>query len=173
MRHQLKIPRILKINWVKGHLISVVFNNGQSRIIPFDLVLNNIGISHNSPAGVLYKQEELAKVSLIGNTLSWENVDQTISLKDGTKRKVPFEIGADVLFTFSKPEERPKLAHIGSKIREARLKNGLTQKDLALRSGTSRSYISKIENGRSDLELSTLEKIVESGLGKKLEFSIT
>jgi len=49
----------------------------------------------------------------------------------------------------------------------------MSQSDLALASGTSRTYISKIENNRSDVELDTLRKIVETGLGKKLEIKIT
>jgi transcriptional regulator with XRE-family HTH domain len=57
-------------------------------------------------------------------------------------------------------------------VREARLRSGLTQQDLALKSGTSRTYISHIENDRSDLEIATLRKIIETGLGKKLEILI-
>jgi transcriptional regulator with XRE-family HTH domain len=61
---------------------------------------------------------------------------------------------------------------IGELIREARLSSGLTQQNLALKSGTPRTYISKIENDRSDLEIATLRKIIETGLGRKLEISI-
>jgi transcriptional regulator with XRE-family HTH domain len=57
-------------------------------------------------------------------------------------------------------------------IKENRLKSGLTQQELALKSGTTRTYISRIENERSDIELGTLKKIIESGLGKKIEISI-
>jgi transcriptional regulator with XRE-family HTH domain len=61
---------------------------------------------------------------------------------------------------------------IGKMIKENRLKSGLTQQELALKSGTTRTYISRIENERSDIELGTLKKIIESGLGKKIEISI-
>jgi len=47
------------------------------------------------------------------------------------------------------------------------------QQELALVSGTSRTYISRIENDRSDIELDTLRKIIETGLGRKLEIRIT
>ena len=54
MRQNIKIPRILKINWVKELSISVVFNNGESRIIDFHKVLKVIGVTEESPAfGVL------------------------------------------------------------------------------------------------------------------------
>jgi len=48
----------------------------------------------------------------------------------------------------------------------------MSQQELALVSGTSRTYISRIENNRSDIELDTLRKIIETGLGKKLEIKI-
>lgn len=61
---------------------------------------------------------------------------------------------------------------VGQLVRDARRQSGLSQQELALMSGTSRSYISRIENDRSDIELATLRKVVETGLGKRLEISI-
>ena len=48
----------------------------------------------------------------------------------------------------------------------------INQEDLAQKSGTTRTYISRIENNKSDLEITTLRKIIEIGLGKKLEIKI-
>lgn len=61
---------------------------------------------------------------------------------------------------------------IGALIHEARLERGLTQQQLADRVGTSKSYISKIENNVKEVRISTLKKIVELGLGGHLEMSI-
>ena len=61
---------------------------------------------------------------------------------------------------------------IGALIHEARLERGLTQQQLAERTGTSKSYISKIENNVKEVRISTLKKIVELGLGGHLEMSI-
>ncbi|MCE2733283.1 MAG: helix-turn-helix transcriptional regulator [Cyclobacteriaceae bacterium] len=61
---------------------------------------------------------------------------------------------------------------IGFLLQEARVKKGLTQEALALKVGTTKSYISKIENDVKEVRLSTLKKIVESGLGGNLELSI-
>lgn len=171
MRKNLKIPRIIKINWIKDTSISVVFNNGESRIIDIYGLLKNLNLV-NSSAKILLEPEELSKVELLDHTLSWENIDQYITMRDGEKKKVPFEIGADVLFRYSKPEKSEILMKIGKMIKENRLKSGLTQQELALKSGTTRTYISRIENERSDIELGTLKKIIESGLGKKIEISI-
>jgi DNA-binding XRE family transcriptional regulator len=61
---------------------------------------------------------------------------------------------------------------IGFLLKEARLNSGLTQQELAERAGTTKSYISKIENNIKEARISTLEKIVELGLGGKLEVQI-
>jgi transcriptional regulator with XRE-family HTH domain len=85
---------------------------------------------------------------------------------------VPFEIGADILLKYSQPEKTDLMIRIGRIVREARIKAGMSQQELALVSGTSRTYISRIENDRSDIELATLSKIIETGLGKRLEILV-
>ena len=74
MRQSIKIPRILKINWINELSISVVFNNGESRIIDFRKVLKKFHVEEQSPARILFDSKEFAKVELVGNTLSWSNV---------------------------------------------------------------------------------------------------
>jgi ribosome-binding protein aMBF1 (putative translation factor) len=61
---------------------------------------------------------------------------------------------------------------IGALIHDARLEKGLTQEELAEKVGTTKSYISKIENNIKEVRLSTLKKIVELGLGGQLQLSI-
>ena len=61
---------------------------------------------------------------------------------------------------------------IGALIHEARLEKGLTQEELAYKVGTTKSYISKIENNLKEVRISTLQRIVELGLGGQLELSI-
>lgn len=172
MRRNIKIPRILKINWVEELSISVVFNNGESRIVDFRKVLDKLDLKDNSPAKILYKPNEFKKVELKNNTLSWKNVEQFISLRNKERSIVPFEIGADVLLKFSRLEKSVLALEIGRLIKETRLETGLTQQELAIMSGTTRNYISRIENDRSDIELATLYKIIETGLGKQLEIRI-
>ena len=48
----------------------------------------------------------------------------------------------------------------------------MTQSELAEKVGTTKSYISKIENNIKEVRLSTLQKIVQLGLGGKLDLSI-
>ncbi|MGD1959869.1 MAG: type II toxin-antitoxin system RelE/ParE family toxin [Fulvivirga sp.] len=61
---------------------------------------------------------------------------------------------------------------LGALIHEARLEKGLTQAQLAEKVGTTKSYISKIENNIKEVRLSTLKNIVELGLGGQIELSI-
>ncbi|MEX2231179.1 MAG: helix-turn-helix transcriptional regulator [Cyclobacteriaceae bacterium] len=79
--------------------------------------------------------------------------------KRGTSRREKLEAGYDNF-------------KIGAMIQEARLEKGLTQDELAKRVGTTKSYISKIENNIKEARISTLQKIIELGLGGHLELSI-
>jgi len=70
---------------------------------------------------------------------------------------------------FEKGYENFKL---GAMLQEARLRKGLTQEALALKLGTTKSYISKIENDIKEIRLSNLQRLVEIGLDAKLEVAI-
>jgi len=61
---------------------------------------------------------------------------------------------------------------LGYLIQQARLKKGMTQEELAEKCGSNKGYISKIENNIKEVRISTLQKIVERGLGGHLELSI-
>ncbi|HBZ65357.1 MAG TPA: transcriptional regulator [Bacteroidales bacterium] len=61
---------------------------------------------------------------------------------------------------------------LGTLLYEARLEKGMTQAELAEKAGTTKSYISKIENNVKEVRLSTLQKIVQLGLGGQLDLSI-
>jgi DNA-binding Xre family transcriptional regulator len=79
--------------------------------------------------------------------------------KRGTKKRDELEAGYE---TFK----------IGVLLQEARLQRGITQAELAEKVGTTKSYISKIENNIKEVRISTLQKIVELGLGGHLDLSI-
>lgn len=61
---------------------------------------------------------------------------------------------------------------IGALIQDTRLKLGMTQEELAEKVGTTKSYISKIENNVKEARLSTLKKIIELGFDGRLELNI-
>lgn len=61
---------------------------------------------------------------------------------------------------------------LGVMLKEARQNANLTQEQLAEKTGTKKSYISRIERGLSDIQISTYNKLIEIGLGKHLNISI-
>ncbi len=61
---------------------------------------------------------------------------------------------------------------IGALIYDARLEKGMTQEELATKCGTTKSYISRIENNIKEVRISTLQKIVELGFVGHLQMSI-
>ncbi len=79
--------------------------------------------------------------------------------KIGTQKRTEFEIKA-------------KSYAIGELIKEERKLAHLTQEQLAQKIGAKKSFISRIENGHSDIQLSTLYKLIELGLGRKINLTI-
>ena len=79
--------------------------------------------------------------------------------KIGTSQRDELEAGYEVF-------------KIGGLIHAARLEKGMTQEELAMKCGTTKSYISRIENNLKEVRISTLQKIVEIGFGGHLELNI-
>ena len=69
-------------------------------------------------------------------------------------------------------EQEFEAFRLGVLLEEARIKLGMTQEQLAEKCGTNKSYISRIENNASDIRLSTLMKIVQTGLGGHLKLTL-
>jgi DNA-binding XRE family transcriptional regulator len=69
-------------------------------------------------------------------------------------------------------EEGYETFKIGTLIHSTRIQMGMTQEELAQKVGTTKSYISKIENNIKEARISTVQKIIESGFGGKLELKI-
>lgn len=65
-------------------------------------------------------------------------------------------------------EEKAQYFVISEVLKEARKEANMTQEQLAEKVGTKKSYISRLENGKCDIQLSTLFRIFEVGLGKRV-----
>ena len=79
--------------------------------------------------------------------------------KSGTKSRKEFEQKAEAYM-------------VAELIKESRKKAQLTQQQLANKINVNRAYISKIERASSDIRISTLRKIIETGLGGKLHITV-
>lgn len=87
-----------------------------------------------------------------------KNFDELIELEHG-------KIGTESRNDY---EERAQMFIVSEMLKEARLQANMTQEELALRAGTKKSYISKIENAKGNIQLSTLIRIFEKGLNRKV-----
>lgn len=65
-------------------------------------------------------------------------------------------------------EEKAQMFIVSEMLKDARKEAKMTQSQLAEKAGTKKSYISKIENGRGNIQLSTLIRIFEKGLNRKI-----
>ena len=60
---------------------------------------------------------------------------------------------------------------IGEQLKEERRRAGLTQEELAEKIGTKKSFISRVEKGKADIQLSTLVKVFR-GLGRQVSIRV-
>ena len=74
--------------------------------------------------------------------------------------------------TREKYEEEFEAFKLGAMLQELRKEQGLTQEQLANKCGTTKTYISRIENNASDIRLSTIMRIIREGLGGHLRLSV-
>ena len=79
--------------------------------------------------------------------------------KRGTEKRERFEEGFEAF-------------GLGVMLQELRKDQGLTQEQLAEKCGTTKTYISRIENDASDIRLSTLMRIIREGLGGHLRLNV-
>ena len=87
-----------------------------------------------------------------------KNFDELLDKKYGV-------IGTEVRNEF---EENAHMFIISEMLKQARKEEQMTQEQLAIRAGTKKSYISKLENAKGNIQLSTLIRIFETGLGRKI-----
>ena len=69
-------------------------------------------------------------------------------------------------------EEGFEAFKLGVMIQQLRKDSGMTQEQLAEKCGTTKTYISRIENNASDIRLSTLMRIISEGFGGQLRLSV-
>ena len=77
---------------------------------------------------------------------------------EGRESRAQFELECDAFI-------------LGEQLKAERLKAGLTQEQLALRIGTKKSYVSRVERGHADIQLSTLVKLFH-GVGRQIRVRI-
>ena len=89
------------------------------------------------------------------NVTYFDQLDEVEHGKIGTERR-------------NKYEENTQMFIISEMLKEARKEAKMTQEQLAEKTGTKKSYISKIENGKGNIQMSTLIRLFELGLNKRI-----
>lgn len=103
-------------------------------------------------------KKEIIKKSK-NKVVSWDTqLDKKYGVR-GTATRLEFEVKSQTFI-------------LGELLKDEREKANMTQAEMAERIGTKKSYISRIENGRADIQLSTLYRLIEQGLNRKLELTI-
>ena len=95
--------------------------------------------------------------------------NKTISFQEHLDR----EYGKRGTRTREKYEQGYETFKLGVMLQELREKSNMTQEQLAEKCGTTKTYISRIENDASDIRLSTLIRIINKGFGARLQLSVT
>ena len=168
------IPRVLKINRIEGRSLSLLFNNGESKLVNIEQLLTQPESTGHAELRrqILETDDIFNTVTVLGNTIGWPTVGLHTTDLAGNSIFASFDIDPIVLYEAGRPDEA-NTVDLGGKIRTLRLSQGLTQEALARKSGTSKHYISRLENSKSDIELLTLKKIVEAGLDRRLSIEIS
>ena len=166
------VKRIVKIHQVKGYKVYCLFNNGESRIIDFKRLFDTWKTTKKSLHYPIAKSlKEFKKLELIDGTLTWKNIEIKSKDEYGNETIYHYDLDPIVLYEESQLDESRQL-EIGMLIKKTRHELGLTQEELASKSGTTKHYISKLENNKIGIELSTLKRIIEGGLGKRMKINV-
>ena len=120
---------------------------------------NRVGAAAKSRIFRCEKRSKMNKKEAIRNAKNFDEILDVQYGKIGTKKRDEFELKAQYFV-------------ISEILKEARREANLTQQQLAEKVGTKKSYISRLENGKCDIQLSTLYRIFEDGLGKKISLLV-
>ena len=159
-----KVNRILKIIKLDFPKISYISNSGEYMVLNIKELFKKINIKKSDFGYEILTDKDIFKsVILIDNALAWENVVNQIQLPNDKIFETYFHLDPIVSIENSIRDESIIL---GQQLKELRKRQHLSQDQLGKLSGTTKHYISKLENNKTDPEFKTLRKIYEVGLNK-------
>lgn len=174
--HFVKGKDLIYLNDGDGDLLSIQWNGTDEKTIAHFTGITPYGISiPNRRYGPGADNCMLSETSATEPDIKPRNADQVTLSPVGDRA---LALVANEIYVVSIPktgtefEMKAQTFILGELLKEEREKANLTQAEMAERTGTKKSYISRIENGRADIQLSTLYRLIEKGLNRKLELSI-
>ncbi len=166
------MPKIARVLDIAPFKLTLLWNTSEIRILDFAPLFEVWEKEGDSKMSALQDFETFNQVTISdAGTLCWPNIPVNFSFK-GKSQTAPLELDALELYCQSTLVRKLAALHIGAMLRAAREQAGLSQADVALKSGTTRNYISRIENDKSDIQLETLQKIIELGIGGEMVLQI-
>lgn len=161
------LPRILEIKTVEPYQVTCVWNTGEIRTN--DLAPHANGT--NQRLQRLADADAFRHVEVADGTLQWPLIELPGSFR-GNPMRQPLSLDPDVLYKESVLVGTSLKTLMSFQLRQARLAAGLTQTGLASRSGTTKEYISRIESGKADFQVSTFDRILQQGLGRQADLQL-
>ena len=155
---------ILEIKHIELYRVICLWNTGELRENNFIKYING----NNRRLHDLADKSSFLDVKVVDGALQWSSI-QVSGLCRGEVVDQPLTLDSEVLYDESEFIGTSLMTVLSFKLRQARLESGMTQSKLALLSGTTKEYISRIESGKADFQISTYDRIIQKGLGKQAE----
>lgn len=163
------LPRIIEIKKIEGNEIVFLVSNGSYMKINFAIFFKKYSSKFSEK--LLNDKILFAEVKIMNDTLGWEKLGINSKDIEGNAIFYPYEIDPFVLIDESK-EETTLPKEIGLLIKQKRLEYGISQKELAKKSGISTGHLSKIERRISN-NLNSIKKIIQLGFSGTMEIQIS
>lgn len=161
------LPRILEIKSVEPYQTTCVWNTGEIRTNDFTAYAN----SGNERLQRLADPNAFMHIEVADGTLQWPLIELPSSFR-GKPTLQPLSLDPDVLYKESILVGTSTKVLLSFFLKKTRIESGLTQSEVAEKSGTTKAYISRIESGRSDFQISTFDRILQQGLGKQARVQV-
>ena len=164
------LPRITQIVSIEGFIITAVWNTGELRQNDFT---KEAQAWHLNPfLNQLQNPSVFAKAELRHGALEWPNatVEDPDYSEMNTRQFVPINYDPETMYAESTLIGPLNLStQLVELVKNARKQAGITQQEMARRSGFSKQYINRLESGKTDIQVKSLLQILEMGLGKRIE----
>jgi DNA-binding XRE family transcriptional regulator len=172
MKSRPEVVRIKEIYKNEVFKVYCLFSNNEYRFIDFEVLFKKWNIKQGDIEYPLLNISEFQKVKLVNGTLSWDNITISLLNKNKQEEDFPYDLDPIVLYQNSQLDQDKIFENLGILLKTERIKSGLTQKQLAKKSGLSVEYISQLENEKPNLELLLIRDIFRNGFGKQLKINI-
>lgn len=161
------LHQIIEIRQIEPFRVTCIWNTGEVRTNDFTPHIQGKNVRLHGLADPTAFQN----IKIVDGTLQWSDIHVLSSFR-GKLIEQPLTLDPEVLYEEGKLVGVSLRTVMSFRLKQARLQAQLTQSELAALSGTTKEYISKIESGKANFEISTFERILQDGLGKQLRLEV-